>query len=149
MTDLPPHTPYLTDEGPFSKREEYSIKAADNPGMFDNFIKARWFSRGWCLQELIAPKRLLFYNLRPNGSKCQVIGDKAGLVKTISAATNIDAVILEHKAPLSTMSVAQRMSWASNRKTRRVEDQAYSLLGIFDVNMPMLYGEGKRAFIRF
>lgn len=151
MSDLPRNMPYLTDQGAFrhpSAQRLLSIKASDYPAMYEKFTGARWFSRGWCLQELIAPQKLLFYSLRPNGGKCKPIGDRQQLLDTISKATNIDTAVLEHKAPLSSMSVAQRMSWASRRKTRRVEDEAYSLLGIFDVSMPMLYGEGKRAFIR-
>lgn len=66
----------------------------------------------------------------------------------ISAITSVNGSILTHSADPSSMSVAQRMSWASNRQTTRVEDQAYSLLGIFNVSIPMLYGEGSKAFIR-
>lgn len=151
MSDLPRNIPYLTDDGAYrhpNNKRTLSIEGSEYPAMFEKFTGARWFSRGWCLQELIAPKTLRFYSVRPNSSKCRIIGEKSRLVRTISEATKIDTAILEHKLPLSSMSVAQRMSWASHRHTRRVEDQAYSLLGIFDVSMPMLYGEGKRAFIR-
>lgn len=151
MSDLPRNIPYLTDDGAYrhpNNKRSLSIGGSDYPAMFETFTGTRWFGRGWCLQELIAPKTLRFYSLRPNGGKCKLIGEKSKLVRTISETTKIDAAILEHKVPLSAMSVAQRMSWASNRHTRRVEDQAYSLLGIFNVSMPMLYGEGSRAFTR-
>lgn len=73
---------------------------------------------------------------------------KSHLIKTISTITGIEPAILSHRTSLPSMSVAQRMSWASRRQTTREEDRAYSLLGIFNVSMPMLYGEGTRAFLR-
>ena len=77
-----------------------------------------------------------------------LIGTKVSLVNTISEVTRVEPQILNHQVELSSISVAKRMSWASHRQTSRIEDQAYSLLGIFDVNMPMLYGEGSKAFTR-
>lgn len=151
FTDLPRNMPYLTDEGayrhPNSKRM-LSISETEHAAIREKLMSARWFSRGWCLQELIAPSKLRFFTLRPNGGKCRLVGDRSQLVQTISKTTNIASSILDRTADVKSMSVAQRMSWAANRQTRRIEDQAYSLLGIFDVSMPMLYGEGKRAFIR-
>ena len=101
-----------------------------------------WFTRGWTLQELLAPPHVLFYDRdwRP-------IGTKYELRRILSTRTGIDEEILKGE-PLSTRSIAQRMSWAAQRVTKRVEDEAYCLLGIFDVNMPMLYGEGEKAFLR-
>ncbi|KAI0196440.1 heterokaryon incompatibility protein-domain-containing protein [Astrocystis sublimbata] len=107
---------------------------------------SRWFTRGWTLQELLAPqKQLLFFDcewqliadLRKNNELCRVI----------SHMTRIPAAYL-NGAPLSEVCVAKKMSWAANRETTRIEDRAYSLLGIFDVNMALLYGEGEKAFIR-
>ncbi len=69
-------------------------------------------------------------------------------MKEVSATTNIPEIYLTCRRSDVTASVAQRMSWASKRQTTRVEDQAYSLLGMFDVNMPLLYGEGSKAFVR-
>lgn len=107
------------------------------------FANCRWFTRGWTLQELIAPKDVTFY-----GRLWKFIGRKQDLVRTISVATQIDESILSGDKPVSSISVAKRMSWAANRITSRTEDRAYSLLGIFNVNMPMLYGEGSKAFVR-
>lgn len=104
--------------------------------------RSRWFTRGWTLQELIAPPKLIFYT-----STWNYLGTKEDLRDEISKITGIDVEVLMG-ANLESFSVAKRMSWASKRTTTRVEDVAYSLLGIFDVNMPMLYGEGERAFIR-
>ena len=108
----------------------------------DRFRDSRWFTRGWTLQELIAPSTIIFLD-----SEWQEIGTKSSLHWIISEITGIPSNILLG-GDLEYASIAQRMSWASKRKTTRVEDLAYCLMGIFGVNMPMLYGEGERAFIR-
>jgi hypothetical protein len=105
--------------------------------------KSRWFKRGWTLQELIAPKIVLLYD-----SSWNEIGEKRQLEKEISAITGIDPDVLRDHKSLYTKSIARRMSWASSRETTKVEDIAYCLMGIFNINMPLLYGEGERAFIR-
>ena len=107
-----------------------------------DFKNSRWFTRGWTLQELIAPRKVDFYgvNWKPLGSKQTLIND---LVRI----TRINRGGLEGE-DLNKISIAQRMSWAANRKTTRLEDEAYCLLGIFNVHMPMMYGQGKAAFIR-
>ncbi|TVY51416.1 Vegetative incompatibility protein HET-E-1 [Lachnellula cervina] len=107
-----------------------------------SFSMSAWFSRGWTLQELIAPARVKFYS-----STWGNLGTKADFKNEISAITGIDIQVLEGVDP-ARFCIAKRMSWASRRKTTRIEDRAYSLLGIFDVNMPMLYGEGEKAFLR-
>jgi hypothetical protein len=109
------------------------------------FAGSRWFTRGWTLQELIAPKHVFFYS-----SDWVLIGAKedSHLCKRLAEVTCIDEQALKGKKSLNEFSVAQRMAWASRRVTTRIEDIAYSLVGIFGVNMPLLYGEGERAFIR-
>jgi len=104
--------------------------------------KCRWFTRGWTLQELLAPRSVEFFSRE--GFR---IGDKYSLLQEIHEITGIPTRAIEG-ADLSEFSVEDRMSWASHRETTRLEDQAYCLLGIFDVNMPMLYGEGERAMTR-
>lgn len=104
---------------------------------------SRWFTRGWTLQELIAPNSVEFFAADWNS-----IGSKQSLRKIISSITGINVDVLEKPQLLRTMSVARRMSWAAHRNTTRIEDVAYCLLGIFGVNMPLLYGEGPNAFIR-
>lgn len=106
------------------------------------FTRSRWFGRGWTLQELLAPSTVVFYNI-----DWALLGSKTGLCNKIADATGIGSDFLRGR-PLEEASVAQRMSWAANRQTLRPEDTAYCLLGIFDVNMPMVYGEGTKAFIR-
>ena len=102
-----------------------------------------WFSRGWTLQELIAPSNVLFFN-----KDWQTIGDKRTLAPTLRKITGIPERILTDGLRGNRPCVAQIMSWAASRKTTQVEDRAYSLMGLLDVNMPMLYGEGKKAFHR-
>lgn len=102
-----------------------------------------WFTRGWTLQELIGPEELEFYDQEWNFR-----GSKKTLRHELSKITGIDTDILEDSELLPTIPVGQRMSWAAHRKTTRVEDTAYCLFGIFGVNMPMIYGEGKNSFLR-
>lgn len=103
----------------------------------------KWFSRGWTLQELVAPKDVYFFNRR-----WTFIGDKKCLANTLEAITQIAGRILEDGLSSKRPCVAQIMSWAADRKTTREEDRAYSLLGLLGVHMPMMYGEGKNAFRR-
>ncbi|KAI1451222.1 HET-domain-containing protein [Annulohypoxylon moriforme] len=112
--------------------------------IMSSFKKSRWFGRGWTLQELLAPKEVVFYT-----RDWMRIGSKAGsLTSKIAEITGIDETYLEGSTALSASSVAKRLSWMATRKTTRVEDIAYALLGIFDINMPLLYGEGMKAFTR-
>ncbi|PQE30544.1 HET domain-containing protein [Rutstroemia sp. NJR-2017a WRK4] len=108
------------------------------------FAHSRWFKRGWTLQELIAPKNVTFYS-----KDWTVLGTRITLATEISGITKIDEGILKGIQGVEYMSVAKRMSWASNRETTRQEDMAYCLMGLFGVNMAMLYGEGgEKAFRR-
>ena len=102
-----------------------------------------WFSRGWTLQELIAPSEVEFFN-----KDWQSICKKTTLTPTLQNITGIPEHILTHGLSGNRPCVAQITSWAANRTTMRIEDRAYSLMGPLDVNMPMLYGEGKKAFHR-
>ncbi|KAK1835273.1 heterokaryon incompatibility protein-domain-containing protein [Podospora conica] len=120
--------------------------------------RSRWFERGWTLQELIAPSSVIFFD-----SRWKRIGTRAELAPKVAARTKIPVDILniqpgpfynnrDHsivlRENLESFSVSARMLWAAGRQTTRVEDRAYSLMGIFDVNMPLLYGEGSKAFQR-
>lgn len=110
---------------------------------FRDFGNSAWFTRGWTLQELIAPTNVRFYN-----GQWKHLGSKADMSDLLYGITKINANVLRSKADLPHYSIAQRMSWAAHRQTSRPEDEAYCLLGIFKVNMPMLYGEGENAFRR-
>lgn len=103
----------------------------------------RWFKRGWTLQELIAPLSVKFYT-----RDWRYIGTKKEKAKRLSIVTGIDAAVLRHECFIFQRPVAVRMHWASSRQTTRTEDIAYCLMGLFDVNMPLLYGEGMKAFHR-
>ena len=106
------------------------------------FAESLWFTRGWTLQELIAPSRVIFFD-----QTWQSIGTRAGFKDSIAEITGIDREVLDGGDP-ALCSIAKRMSWASKRRTTRVEDLAYCLMGLFGVNMPLIYGERHKAFIR-
>ncbi|KAJ4345822.1 uncharacterized protein N0V89_011957 [Didymosphaeria variabile] len=116
------------------------------PGHLTRFAaslkSSRWITRGWTLQELIAPGRLTFYN-----KDWEPMISKYVAAAAISSATKIPPYVLA-TGQLHRASVAQKMSWAAKRETTRTEDMAYCLLGLFQVHMPMLYGEGQHAFLR-
>jgi len=107
--------------------------------------RSRWFTRGWTLQELIAPRDVHFFAM-----DWTMIGRKLDyrFAWLVSEITEVDVPTLRGSSTLEELSIAWRMQWASTRTTTRVEDIAYCLLGIFGVNMPLLYGEGPRAFVR-
>jgi hypothetical protein len=113
-----------------------------------NFRESRWFTRGWTLQELIAPSTVEFYGWEwyTRGQEAS-LGTKASLQHDIFEITKIPIDVLRGSG-LQPCSIAQKMSWAARRETTRIEDIAYCLMGLFNVNMPLLYGEGERAFVR-
>ncbi len=131
---------YLADLSLFQVVQNASGWITEVP--FETLKTSRWFYRGWTLQELIAPDRFEFFCAEWKPVKTET------LVKDIASITRIDSVIFTDKSSLKTYSVAQKMAWAATRKTTRIEDMAYCLFGIFDVNMPLLYGEGSKAFRR-
>ncbi|KAK4555154.1 hypothetical protein LTR86_007920 [Recurvomyces mirabilis] len=104
---------------------------------------SKWFTRGWTLQELIAPQDVRFY-----GQDWFMLFEGSQMVVLLSDITKVDITILRHETELSSINIAKRMSWAAFRQTSRTEDMAYCLLGLFGVSIPMLYGEGKRSFHR-
>jgi hypothetical protein len=117
---------------------------ADEPpsAEYSSFSMSRWFTRGWTLQELIAPGVVYFY-----GAGWKQIGSRETLLDIVVEITKISAMYFL-TGDLSKFPAAQKMSWAAGRDTTRVEDMAYCLLGIFGITMPLLYGEGERAFLR-
>lgn len=113
------------------------------------FQNSRWFTRGWTLQELIAPRSLWFFDSgwKYFGRRSAPEESEPSLIQIVSEITGIPQRYLED-GDVQHASIAQKMSWASNRTTTRTEDMAYCLLGIFNVNIPLLYGEGDQAFMR-
>lgn len=131
---------YLAD---VSASEHLSVEGS-------SFRRCRWFKRGWTLQELLAPIEVAFYD-----KDWKPISTRENIGGLIVVITGIRPRYLSNAYrregiyhTLSTVSVAERMSWMYKRETTRPEDLAYCLLGIFDINMPMLYGEGSKAFQR-
>lgn len=123
----------------------YSVRDPNWGTLFDVkkiFRRSKWFSRGWTLQEVLAPPLVEFF-----AQDWSPIGLRSNLKEHLADITGINIRALE-KTELSSFSIAERMSWAAYRETTRVEDKAYCLLGIFGVHIPLLYGEGKQAFIR-
>ena len=126
------------------------LSDVDEANMIEDFPKSRWFTRGWTLQELLAPKDVIFYDRQWNE-----LGKKSDHADWISKIAGIDPKALlpdpdtnDESISLRSFCVAKKMSWASRRETRHREDIAYCLLGIFDVRMSLLYGEGDQAFLR-
>ncbi|KAI0163665.1 heterokaryon incompatibility protein-domain-containing protein, partial [Pestalotiopsis sp. NC0098] len=115
----------------------------------DKFAGHAWFERGWTLQELIAPREVIFFTDQAQGENpWACLGQRSGMCEKLSDITGIDADVLTGDTQPRLISVAKRMSWAARRMTTRIEDTAYCLMGLFGVNMPMLYGEGENAFVR-
>jgi hypothetical protein len=106
------------------------------------FRKSRWFTHGWTLQELLAPASVEFFS-----REGELLGSKQMLEWLIHEITNIPITAL-HGVPLAKFPVAERLQWAASRETKRTEDNAYCLLGLFGVFMPLIYGEGANAFHR-
>ncbi|KIJ66922.1 hypothetical protein HYDPIDRAFT_108890 [Hydnomerulius pinastri MD-312] len=112
----------------------------------EDFRSEVWFTRGWTLQELLAPEKMKFY-----GKEWTALGNSANdkddrtIMNALEWATEIPMEDLQWFSP-GTRRVREKMAWASKRQTTRIEDIAYSLIGIFDVNMPVAYGEGEWAF---
>ncbi|OCK99480.1 HET-domain-containing protein [Cenococcum geophilum 1.58] len=103
------------------------------------FKKSRWFTRGWTLQELIAPASVEFFSQEEKW-----LGNKQSLEQTLHEITGIAIQALQGRL-LSHFSMDERISWAAKRRTKREEDAAYSLLGIFNIHIPLIYGEGQQS----
>ena len=109
-----------------------------------SFRASQWFTRGWTLQEMIAPINVIFF-----AADWSQIGQKRQMAKVLRDITNVsEEVLFDPAATLDKICVAQKMSWASGRRTTRIEDRAYSLIGLFNINLPIIYGERSHAFIR-
>lgn len=128
LSDVPNSTPNGDVEG-FQSWELY-------------FRQSRWFTRGWTLQELIAPRTVEFFSKEE-----EFLGSKETLAQLLHEITHIPIEVLQGKSSLG-YSVTERFSWAAKRQTTRAEDESYCLLGIFDIQMPLLYGEGRQKAVK-
>ncbi|CAJ0551490.1 Ff.00g114200.m01.CDS01 [Fusarium sp. VM40] len=138
---------YLSDVSTSTENARHKGSTSSKPWI-KSFQDSDWFTRGWTLQEMLAPGILVFFD--KNWDRC---GNRVELQDAIQVATGINATILikassKDIAYLRPIRSGRVFSWAANRRTSRQEDRAYSLLGIFNINMPMLYGETDRAFYR-
>jgi hypothetical protein len=162
-TDSDEYTEAINSMYEWYARSYVCIAYLKNTDPLNSADPDEWFARGWTLQELIAPERVLFYNNDWIG--CGSRNDyNPGLggghsfqnrSKEIAAITKIEASLLnlekrkDIKRRLDSIPACQKMSWASDRKTTNDEDMAYCLIGIFDIpHMYLKRGEGRRAFIR-
>lgn len=107
------------------------------------FRRSRYFQRKWTLQELVAPHNVQFY-----AKDWKHVGTRSILHWLISDITGIPSSVLTGKKSPKQCHVSERMSWAANRFATRVEDEAYAIMGLFDVKLSIEYGEGSRAFRR-
>lgn len=123
------------------------------------FRKSRWFTRGWTLQELLAPQLIEFYDTNwilvpytnPKYSSIENISQSitiASWLLLLQEITSIPMNVIKGTDDLQSISAVCKFSWMARRNTTRVEDEAYCLLGLLNINMPLLYGEGSNAFIR-
>ncbi|KAF2666228.1 HET-domain-containing protein, partial [Microthyrium microscopicum] len=129
---------YLVDVPPYGTNHDLELLV----GWERKFRESRWLTRGWTLQEILAPKAVKFV-----ANDWETTLDEEYIYGLITEQTAIPRRALEEFKP-ARWSIAQRMSWAASRETTREEDRAYCLLGLFGVHMPLLYGEGSRAFLR-
>lgn len=132
----------------YAKSNICYVYMADIPdtqaGWSKSFRNSAWFTRGWTLQELIAPVYIEFY-----AADWSLIGTKFERFEEIAEITTVDRDLLAQNKSIDGYTTAERFSWAAHRQVTQEEDEAYSLLGLFHIHMPMLYGEGRsRAFAR-
>ena len=109
----------------------------DDPSWKDAFKRHRWFTRGWTLQELVAPRSVEFFN--KDGIW---LGDKRSLEEIVHEITGIAVLALQGRAIVD-FDAEERFKWATTRQTKKPEDWAYCLIGIFNVSMSLIYGEGR------
>ncbi len=129
---------YLHD---VTRASGFRVAGSENSGRRPRY--SEWFSRGWTLQELLAPKVLAFFD-----RDWYCIGSKFNLAGKIEHITGIDSAYLTAKKTMRDACIATKMSWMAGRTTTRIEDMAYSLLGLFDINLTPVYGEREKSFLR-
>jgi tetratricopeptide (TPR) repeat protein len=108
----------------------------------ESFRASEWFTRGWTLQELIAPVSVEFFS-----REGRRIGDKTSLEQLVHEVTRLPLKALRN-SPLDEFTISERMEWASNRRTTEEEDSVYCLLGILGFSLTPSYGEGKEKALQ-
>ncbi|KAI0547713.1 HET-domain-containing protein [Xylaria curta] len=137
---------YRGSEICFAYLSDVSARAGEknDPEFKKEFSRSRWWTRGWTLQELLAPDRVLFFT-----REWKSIDNRKALASDIGLITGISKEYLSRGGTFPQRAYAsEKMPWLSKRETTRIEDMAYCMLGLFDINMPLLYGEGRKAFWR-
>ncbi|KAK4224522.1 HET domain-containing protein [Podospora fimiseda] len=134
---------YMEDVGPQLDTDKHLDSNGWGPELQRSFRDSSWFMRGWTLQELIAPARVDFY-----AYDWTELGTKLSLIDVLVEITSIPESVLTSPGAIKEVCAAERMRWAARRITTREEDMAYCLFGLFGINMPLLYGEGRNAFVR-
>ncbi|KAH9908530.1 HET-domain-containing protein [Xylariomycetidae sp. FL2044] len=143
---LPPRPGLHAGYGQNGSRAVSPHRTNSNQRIFqslDGQTPSEWFSRGWTLQELLAPREMRFYDMNWN-----FMGTKTQLAHEIQAITGIDVQYLTGGRDFRQACIATKMSWMAGRKTTREEDVAYGMLGLFNTTMNTQYGEGMKAFMR-
>ncbi|KAK4443326.1 HET-domain-containing protein [Podospora aff. communis PSN243] len=141
---------YLADVSVAAPAWSLDVNDEERTMLHHQVAASQWFTRGWTLQELLAPRQRTFYNASWSAIMDLKKPGKGGLslrlYEPLKNTTGISRDVLDEFSSTSrSWSIARKMSWASQRQTTRIEDTAYSLMGIFDINMPLLYGESKKA----
>ncbi|KAI1752005.1 heterokaryon incompatibility protein-domain-containing protein [Xylaria castorea] len=124
-----------------------STKTAQLIGM-EQLYQRRWFTRGWTLQELLAPNAVFFFDMDWQGIGVKDWQADLGFCVMLQKITGIRATYINSVCSIFDAAISESMSWLALRKTTRDEDLAYCMLGIFGTNVPLLYGEGRQAFLR-
>lgn len=106
------------------------------------FKRSRWFTCGWTLQELIAPASVEFFSVEE-----ERLGDKSSLEQNVHEIIGITTEAFKGKS-LCRFDSDEKFSWPDHRQTEREEDSVYCLLGIFDVYLPPIYGEGRQNALK-
>lgn len=136
------------------KQDALAASGMEDDSVSTRLARSTWFTRGWTLQELLAPETVAFVDCDWRIVGCKTAWERryrvkyANLNNVIERTTEINKKYLRERALIGKACIARRMSWAASRVTTRIEDTTYCLLGLFRVNMPLLYGEGAKAFIR-
>lgn len=123
--------------------EDFDFNQFEDEQIGERLAGCRWTKNIWAIPQIVFPQEVYFYS-----SDWNQIGTKRSLLPHLSSIMGIDRPVLEHSGCLEDYSIARKMSWASEMTALRIEDSAYALLGLFDVSMPIIYGEGRKAFIR-
>jgi hypothetical protein len=122
--------------------DDKKLSSQGIPSWLQQFYLSRHHTRGWTLQEILAPRDVQFFSKEGN-----LLGDRRNLAREIEDATTIPVQALTEKA-LNSFSIAERMRWSQGRQTKKEEDRAYCLLGPFGVSLVPNYGEGIESAVR-